>query len=186
MRLHYVAYYQIRFWLLLVLLCMSVSTKAGQLLTVSSQSGAFPLFVQGQAATISVSANEPLVVKKAASLLADDVERVTNSRPQLSNRFGRHDIIVATIGHNPNVDRLIQKHHIDISSIRDQWECFLLKVVDHHLLILGSDAHISFDIANYENLYPLLNETEFPDELVINYSSERFLTYLGIGAPVQG
>ena len=53
-------------------------------------------------------------------------------------------------------------------------------------VILGSDAHISFDIANYENLYPLLNETEFPDELVINYSSERFLTYLGIGAPVQG
>ena len=140
MRLHYVAYYQIRFWLLLVLLCMSAGTKAGQLLTVSSQSGAFPLFVQGQAAAISVSANEPLVVRKAASLLADDVERVTNSRPQLSNRLGRHDIIVATIGHNPNIDRLIQKHHIDISSIRDQWECFLLKVVDHHLLILGSDA----------------------------------------------
>ena len=49
-------------------------------------------------------------------------------------------------------------------------------------VILGSDAHISFDIANYENLYPLLNETEFPDELVINYSSDRFLAYLGIEA----
>ena len=49
-------------------------------------------------------------------------------------------------------------------------------------VILGSDAHISFDIANYENLYPLLNETGFPDELVINYSSDRFLAYLGIEA----
>lgn len=28
-------------------------------------------------------------------------------------------------------------------------------------VILGSDAHISFDIANYEFLYPLLAETEF-------------------------
>ena len=119
---------------------MSVSTNAGQLLSVSSQSGAFPLFVQGQAAAISVSANEPLVVRKAAALLADDVERVTNRRPQLSNRLGRHDIIVATIGHNPSVDRLIQKLHIDISAIRNQWECFLLKVVNHQLLILGSDA----------------------------------------------
>ena len=53
-------------------------------------------------------------------------------------------------------------------------------------MILGSDAHISFDIANYGNLYPLLSETEFPDELIINYSSERFLAYLRIGAPVQG
>ena len=53
-------------------------------------------------------------------------------------------------------------------------------------VILGSDAHFSLDIANYENLYPLLNETGFPDELVINYSSDRFLAYLGIGAPVQG
>jgi putative hydrolase len=28
--------------------------------------------------------------------------------------------------------------------------------------ILGSDAHISFQIADYERLYPLLAETEFP------------------------
>lgn len=53
-------------------------------------------------------------------------------------------------------------------------------------VILGSDAHICYDIANYENLYPLLNETEFPDELIVNYSSGRFLAYLGIGDPVQG
>ena len=53
-------------------------------------------------------------------------------------------------------------------------------------VILGSDAHICYDIANYENLYPLLNETEFPDELIVNFSSERFLAYLGIGDPVQG
>lgn len=41
-------------------------------------------------------------------------------------------------------------------------------------VILGSDAHITFDIANYEHLYPLLNETEFPDELIINYDENVF------------
>ena len=32
-------------------------------------------------------------------------------------------------------------------------------------VILGSDAHVSFDIANYEFLYALLQQTEFPEEL---------------------
>ena len=46
--------------------------------------------------------------------------------------------------------------------------------------ILGSDAHISFQIADYERLRPLLAETEFPDELIMNYWPERFFEYLGI------
>lgn len=46
-------------------------------------------------------------------------------------------------------------------------------------LILGSDAHVSFQIADYQRLYPLLAETDFPDELVMNYWPERFFQYLG-------
>lgn len=38
----------------------------------------------------------------------------------------------------------------------------------------------SFQIADYERLYPLLAETEFPDELVMNYWPEKFFDYLGI------
>ncbi|MDE5712695.1 MAG: phosphatase [Muribaculaceae bacterium] len=45
-------------------------------------------------------------------------------------------------------------------------------------VILGSDAHISFDIANYEFLPALLQETEFPDDLIINTSVDRFKSYL--------
>lgn len=46
--------------------------------------------------------------------------------------------------------------------------------------ILGSDAHISFQIADYENLYPLLAETDFPDELIMNYWPKLFFDYLGL------
>ncbi len=46
--------------------------------------------------------------------------------------------------------------------------------------ILGSDAHVSFQIANYERLYPLLAQTDFPDELVMNYWPDRFFDYLGL------
>ena len=41
-------------------------------------------------------------------------------------------------------------------------------------VILGSDAHISFDIANYQYVYDLLQETEFPELLIVNQSVEMF------------
>lgn len=47
-------------------------------------------------------------------------------------------------------------------------------------VILGSDAHFAFDIAGYEFIYPLLAETEFPEELIMNDKPEKFLTYLNI------
>jgi len=47
-------------------------------------------------------------------------------------------------------------------------------------VILGSDAHISFSIADYTHIYPLLAETEFPEGLILNDKPDDFLTYLGI------
>lgn len=45
-------------------------------------------------------------------------------------------------------------------------------------VILGSDAHIHFDIANYENIYPLLAETDFPQQLIINDKPEQLLSMI--------
>ena len=45
-------------------------------------------------------------------------------------------------------------------------------------VILGSDAHISFDVARYDHLYDLLQLTEFPEELIVNRSVEVFKNYL--------
>ena len=45
-------------------------------------------------------------------------------------------------------------------------------------VILGSDAHISYDIANYGFIQPRLSETEFPDQLIMNYFPDRFLRYI--------
>lgn len=47
-------------------------------------------------------------------------------------------------------------------------------------VVLGSDAHISFSIADYRYALPLLAETDFPDELVMNYWPGQALAYLGI------
>ena len=45
-------------------------------------------------------------------------------------------------------------------------------------VILGSDAHISFSIADYHWLYPLLAETDFPEALILNDKPEAFKTRL--------
>lgn len=47
-------------------------------------------------------------------------------------------------------------------------------------IILGSDAHISFSIADYSYAYPLLAETDFPERLIVNDKPDRFLRYVGI------
>lgn len=58
----------------------------------------------------------------------------------------------------------------------------LLRLCKHYEVpvILGSDAHISFDIANFKFLYPLLKEVEFPGSLVLNHSISLFKSYLGL------
>lgn len=52
-----------------------------------------------------------------------------------------------------------RQNHIEILSLCKDYDV---------PVILGSDAHISYDIANYELIYPLLAETEFPISLIIN------------------
>lgn len=48
-------------------------------------------------------------------------------------------------------------------------------------IILGSDAHFSHSIADFGFIWPLLQETEFPDELIVNYDADRFLQFLEQG-----
>ena len=47
-------------------------------------------------------------------------------------------------------------------------------------VILSSDAHISFDIADHHFIHPLLAQTEFPEALILNDKPQAFLDYLGI------
>ena len=47
-------------------------------------------------------------------------------------------------------------------------------------LILSSDAHISFQIADYSRIMPLVKEVGFPNELIMNYWPDQFFQYTGI------
>ena len=58
----------------------------------------------------------------------------------------------------------------------------LLRLCKHYEVpvILGSDAHISFDIANFDFLYLLIEEAEFPESLIINRSISFFKSFLNL------
>lgn len=42
-------------------------------------------------------------------------------------------------------------------------------------VILGSDAHIHLEIANYDNIYPLLAQTDFPENLIVNSFPDKLM-----------
>ena len=45
-------------------------------------------------------------------------------------------------------------------------------------VIMGSDAHIKYDVGNHEFSQKILAENDFPEELVINTSVEKFFEYV--------
>ncbi len=47
-------------------------------------------------------------------------------------------------------------------------------------VILGSDAHISFDIAVFDYALELVREVDFPEELILNNDIEKLKSYLNL------
>ena len=42
----------------------------------------------------------------------------------------------------------------------------------------GSDSHVDVELGNFQNVYDVLKETDFPEELVVTTSCEKLLKYL--------
>ena len=48
-------------------------------------------------------------------------------------------IVVGTVGKSPLIDQLVADNKLDVSSIKGQWESFLIQTVDGNLVVAGSD-----------------------------------------------
>ena len=126
---------------LLLTACLAAfaSAVAGNVLTVNEKGGSFALCANGQTATVVVAKDEPLAVQRVANLFADDLQRVSGIRPQLSATAKKASVVIATLGQNAYVDRLVKKGRLDVSAIKGGWEQFAIKVLDGQLFIIGSD-----------------------------------------------
>jgi len=106
----------------------------------------FVLAGDGKAATIWVDNTEELSVKRVADDLKEDIKRVTGLDADVSNgnvRSSVSKVIVGTLDKSAEIKALVEAGSIteeEVAAIKDQWEAYLIKVVDANTLVIaGSD-----------------------------------------------
>ncbi|WP_089260195.1 glycosyl hydrolase 115 family protein [Maribacter sedimenticola] len=112
----------------------------------------FPIVTTESPTTIYMENTDFPVVKKSVNLFAEDVHKVTNQRPSIINnikdikKFKGNIILVGTLGQNKWIDELVQSHKLNVSTIQDQPERYLIQTIkspfrknQNVLVITGSD-----------------------------------------------
>lgn len=101
----------------------------------------FTIVSDSYVTNIFVSDNDWIGVKRAASDLADDIERVSGKITQVrtESRDVKGGIIVGTIGRSALIDELVSEKKIDVKDVEGQWESYLIEKVGDNLVIAGSD-----------------------------------------------
>lgn len=101
----------------------------------------FRVAARGTAAHIIVDPEDWKGVIRAANDLGDDVRKVTGTPSELmqTEQLNKGAIIIGTIGKSRLIDQLVADKKIDISTIKGQWESFLIQTVGNNLVIAGSD-----------------------------------------------
>lgn len=109
----------------------------------------FPIVSKTSTATIFYDASDDVLIRRSATFLSGDIEKVSGKKPVVT--YSRDDlegplIIVGTIGNNALIDELIDNKKLEVETIRDQWERFIIETikkpfpgVKEALVIVGSD-----------------------------------------------
>lgn len=108
----------------------------------------FTLVNNEESASLSVNEKEAPVVQTAISLLQSDVNFITGKKldivRQEDRKNSRTHLIIGTLGISGAVDRLIKDGLINVDSIRNGWEAFMLKTIEWEntptLVVVGSDS----------------------------------------------
>jgi len=111
--------------------------------------GAMTLVNGNEVARIAVDASESDVVGLAAKLFADDVQRVTGKRPEVTDKVagGSNLIVAGTLGKSALIRTLADGGKLKgLDTLKEKWEGTLTEVVDkpfpgveRALVIIGSD-----------------------------------------------
>ncbi len=132
--------------LMSLLLLLTTSLYATDVVTVSYEGGINK--VELTKAAILYDADDWEVAKKAACLLAADIERVTGNSivAQTTALQNGEAVIVGTIGYSRWIDRLVEEGKLDISTIQGAWERFIVRTIEHPfdgvkraIVVAGSD-----------------------------------------------
>jgi hypothetical protein len=139
-----------RLLIFLACACACLSARAIEL-SVADSPGAGNLSLSDgkTVAAIFVETNDDRAVLRAAGDLADDLARVTGTKPEIENQFspdGKIGVIIGTLGNSKIIDRLAAEGKLDTNGVSGAWESYVLQIVksplpgvDAALVIAGSD-----------------------------------------------
>jgi hypothetical protein len=127
--------------LVLVLLVNILTAQTKNTLAVSEKAAAntFPLFSSG---AVCIDTADDKVVGIAADCFVNDVQLVSGKQMQVVHQIssGGFSIVAGTAGKSKLVDDLITSKQLNVSTIKNKWECFVIKVISKNkLVIAGSD-----------------------------------------------
>ena len=90
-------------------------------------------------ATIVYHEGDAPLVKQMAQVLADDIERVSGTRPEVSGRRHVYDIAYSSLSGNKVFLRTVKRHDSH-SELLGTWERYAIDTKDGNVYITGSDA----------------------------------------------
>lgn len=124
---------------LVVLLLASVSVKAtGDFVVFEQEPSSELLISQGQTVGVAVSQDDyPGVLRAVRSLMAD-IEEVTGNACSTELRV-RPSIVIGSIQKSDLIKSLVKSKKIDAKSLNGKTEKYVIEMIDHQLVIAGSD-----------------------------------------------
>ncbi len=162
----------------------------------------FPIIHESGVATIHYDSSENILVQKSAEFLASDIEKVTNQKPKVYKGEPTNTnniIIIATVGNNSFVNKLVKENKLDLSPIENKWEQFIIQTIknpvtgiNNALIIVGSDrrgaAYGAFSLSEKMGVSPWhwwgdvpTNKSEFLSLKPLTYTSDApSVKYRGI------
>ena len=110
-------------------------------LFISQKPTSFPLVTSSATATICTDANDAKVVAIAATAFANDVQLVSGKQIKVVQQMPANGftILAGTIGQSVFIDALINTKQLNVSAIKNKWECFIIKIVGKKLVVAGSN-----------------------------------------------
>ncbi|MDR2126675.1 MAG: glycosyl hydrolase 115 family protein [Prevotellaceae bacterium] len=108
----------------------------------------FSLTSDGKTLPILIDANASKGIERAINDLLNDFERVTQAKPKLLKQLpaSGNIILAGELGKSQFIDVLIQSNKLDVNSLRDKREKYIIQVIsnpfdgiDEALVIVGSD-----------------------------------------------
>ena len=123
-------------------ICVVAKSQPKNVLIVAENSGenSFPLFSTSSVASFNIDDNDAKVVAIAANAFINDVNLVSGKQMLLNTAAkNQYNIMAGTIGQSKLIDELIKTKQIDVTTIKNNWECFIIKTIGKKLIIAGSD-----------------------------------------------